>query len=91
MSRWRSDGTDCEISVIDDGPGVPVRASERIFKLFQTLTAAERGNAGIGLALSKRLIEVHGGCIELISPVEAGRGACFRFRWPRSARRTGND
>jgi signal transduction histidine kinase len=78
----RRDGHSCEISVVDDGPGVPPQASERIFKLFQTLTATERGNSGIGLALTKRLIEVHGGRIELISPVAAGRGACFRFRWP---------
>ena len=87
----RQDRSDCEISVIDDGPGVPPQARERIFKLFQTLTSTERGNSGIGLALSKRLIEVHGGRIELLSPVEAGRGACFRFWWPRRARKAGND
>jgi PAS domain S-box-containing protein len=78
----RRDDDYCEISVIDDGPGVPPQACERIFKLFQTLTATERGNSGIGLALTKRLIEVHGGRIEVISPVAAGRGACFRFWWP---------
>ncbi|MEO8154022.1 MAG: PAS domain-containing sensor histidine kinase [Rhizobacter sp.] len=78
----RRDGRYCEISVIDDGPGVPPQARERIFKLFQTLTVNERGNGGIGLALTKRLIEVHGGRIEVISPVAAGRGACFRFWWP---------
>jgi signal transduction histidine kinase len=78
----RHDGGYYEISVIDDGPGVPPQACERIFKLFQTLTATERGNSGIGLALTKRLIEVHGGRIEVISPVAAGRGACFRFWWP---------
>uniref|UniRef100_UPI0035C111E9 sensor histidine kinase n=1 Tax=Ideonella azotifigens TaxID=513160 RepID=UPI0035C111E9 len=87
----RHDRSDCEISVIDDGPGVPLQARERIFKLFQTLTSTERGNSGIGLALSKRLIEVHGGRIELVSPVESGRGACFRFWWPRRARKAGND
>jgi signal transduction histidine kinase len=89
--RARPDGHFCEISVIDDGPGVPPQARARIFKLFQTLTASERGNSGIGLALSKRLIAVHGGRIELISPVEAGRGACFRFWWPRFAHRKNDD
>jgi PAS domain S-box-containing protein len=78
----RRDGYYCEIGVVDDGPGVPPQACERIFKLFQTLSTTERGNSGIGLALTKRLIEVHGGRIELISPVAAGRGACFRFWWP---------
>jgi signal transduction histidine kinase len=72
--RW------CEISVTDDGPGVPLQAAqERIFKLFQTATAAERGGSGIGLALTKRLVEVHGGRITVQSPVDDGRGACFRL------------
>lgn len=83
----------CLIEVIDDGPGVPVAAQDRIFKLFQTATAAERGGSGIGLALTKRVVEVHGGRIELDSPWPAGggRGACFRICWPRFPRRTGTD
>ena len=82
------DDSACQISVIDDGPGVPATGRERIFKLFQTLAASERAGSGIGLALTKRLVEVHGGRIELISPVNNGRGACFRFWWPRFPRRT---
>jgi len=72
-------------------PGAPPQARARIFKLFQTLSATERGSSGIGLALTKRVIEVHGGRIEVISPVEAGRGACFRFWWPRFPRKTSDD
>lgn len=75
------------ISVIDDGPGIPVASKDRIFKLFQTLTANQRGGSGIGLALTKRVVEVHGGRIEVVSPVANGRGACFRFWWPRFPRR----
>jgi PAS domain S-box-containing protein len=80
----------CLIEVIDDGPGVPAAAQARIFKLFQTATAAERGGSGIGLALTKRVVEVHGGRIELESPWPTGgsRGACFRICWPRFPRRT---
>lgn len=80
----------CVIEVIDDGPGVPSAAQARIFKLFQTATAAERGGSGIGLALTKRVVEVHGGRIELESPWPAGsdRGACFRICWPRFPRKT---
>jgi signal transduction histidine kinase len=81
----------CQISVTDDGPGVPPTGRERIFKLFQTLAASERAGSGIGLALTKRLVEVHGGRIELISPVNDGRGACFRFWWPRFPRRTSDE
>lgn len=99
----RHDDSYCVISVCDDGPGVPVTAKDRIFKLFQTLTARERGGSGIGLALTKRLVEVHGGRIELESPVrwgdgdaaknvaDAGRGACLRFWWPRFPRRTSDE
>lgn len=75
------------ISVIDDGPGIPQASKDRIFKLFQTLTANQRGGSGIGLALTKRVVEVHGGRIEVTSPVENGRGACFKFWWPRFPRR----
>lgn len=89
--RASVDDNYCHIDVIDDGPGVPELAKERIFKLFQTLTATERGNSGIGLALTKRLVEVHGGHIEVISPVKDGRGACFRVLWPRFQRRTSDE
>ena len=81
----------CEICITDDGPGVPAAAQERIFKLFQTATAAERGGSGLGLALTKRVVEVHGGSITVQSPVDDGRGACFRLRWPRFPRRTSDD
>ena len=87
----RNDDSFCEISVADDGPGIPVIANDRIFKLFQTLTARESGGSGIGLALTKRLVEVHGGRIEVQSPLQDGRGACLRFWWPRFPRRTSNE
>ena len=76
------------VSVVDDGPGIPGTVRERIFKLFRTLPASERGGSGIGLALTKRIVEVHGGRIEVESPLANGRGSCFRFWWPRFPRRT---
>lgn len=85
------DGNFCRISVSDDGPGVPASSRERIFKLFQTLTASERAGSGIGLAVTKRLVEVHGGRIEVVSPLSDGRGACFRLWWPRFPRRTSDE
>lgn len=87
----QEDDSYCVIRVIDDGPGVPPTAKARIFKLFQTLTVSQRGNGGIGLALTKRLVEVHGGQVDVFSPVENGRGACFQIKWPRFPRRASNE
>jgi PAS domain S-box-containing protein len=79
----------CEIHIADDGPGVATAAQERVFKLFQTAT--ERGGSGIGLALTKRVVEVHGGRIALTSPLAGGRGTMFSVRWPRFPRRTSDE
>jgi len=87
----RADDSFCQVSVCDDGPGIPEGTSDRIFKLFQTVGSRDRSGSGIGLALTKRLVEAHGGQIEVHSPVSEGRGACFRFRWPRFPRRTSDE
>ena len=70
-----------EFSIEDDGPGIPEHAQVRIFKLFQTASSNERERSGVGLAVSKRLVEAHGGWISVES--RAGqRGTTFRFIWP---------
>ncbi len=84
--RVRASGAFCEFSLRDDGPGIPVAAQERVFKLFQTVSASERGGSGIGLAVCKRLVECHGGSLEL--KCTAGvPGSTFSFTWPRFPRR----
>jgi PAS domain S-box-containing protein len=85
----RHDDSYCVIAVTDDGPGVPKAAQERVFKLFQTAT--ERAGSGIGLALTKRLVEAHGGHVELKSPLANGRGATFTIWWPRFPRRSADE
>ncbi|MBL8511571.1 MAG: PAS domain S-box protein, partial [Betaproteobacteria bacterium] len=77
----RDSGKFIEFSVADDGPGIPAHAQERIFKLFQTASVSERGNSGVGLAVSKRLVDTHGGWI-VVESQEGQRGTCFRFFWP---------
>jgi PAS domain S-box-containing protein len=83
----RGRGAFCEFSVRDDGPGIPEAAQARIFELFQTVSASERGGSGIGLAVCKRLVECHGGSIE-VKCEATRRGSTFTFSWPRFLRRS---
>jgi PAS domain S-box-containing protein len=77
-------GAYCVFTVADDGPGIPSAAQERVFRMFQPLATATREHSGIGLALSKRLVEAQGGWIKLDS-TEGVRGTAFRVGWPRLA------
>lgn len=70
------------IFVRDNGPGIDPRYHNRIFNLFEKLNP-EREGTGIGLALVKRIIEVHGGQIWVESEGH-GHGATFCFTLPRS-------
>ena len=70
-------GGEAVCSVRDNGPGVPADRSETIFRPFMTTKA--RGT-GLGLATSRRLIELQGGRLWLANHGEAG--ACFTFTLP---------
>ena len=78
-----------EISIADTGEGIPEESRERIFEpLF---TTKPRG-VGLGLALCRRYVEVHGGEIEVES--EVGKGSTFTIKLPlpeRKAEIAGND
>jgi PAS domain S-box-containing protein len=80
----------CVFSILDDGPGIPVASQSRVFRMFQVLTQGKRGDSGIGLALSKRLVEAHGGRITLES-ADGVRGTLFSVWWPRFQWRKSND
>ena len=66
-----------EISVEDDGPGVPDHLAEEIFRPFFT-TRSE--GTGLGLAISRKFVEAHGGTLD-VRPA-AGGGARFILRLP---------
>jgi two-component system, NtrC family, sensor kinase len=70
------------VSVTDTGPGIASADHERIFEEFQQTEVGEAqpDGTGLGLALSKRLIELHGGRIWVQS--EPGKGATFIFTLP---------
>jgi signal transduction histidine kinase len=79
----RAVGAEVEISVSDDGPGIPEEQLERIFDRFTRGDAGltqRVGGTGLGLAISKSLAEAHGGGIGVESVV--GRGSTFRVRLP---------
>ena len=83
--RLAPDGYDYVLSVADDGIGMDPVLVERVFDLF---TQAERtpdrsqGGLGLGLALVKSLVELHGGTVGAWSP-GAGQGSTFTVRLPR--------
>jgi signal transduction histidine kinase len=70
------------VSVADSGPGIAAEDLERIFEEFQQTEAGvqQREGTGLGLALSKRLVELHGGRIWVES--EPGHGSTFAFTLP---------
>jgi signal transduction histidine kinase len=70
------------VSVTDTGPGIAPEDHDRIFEAFQQTDAGiqQREGTGLGLALSKRLVELHGGRIWVES--EPGKGSTFVFTLP---------
>jgi signal transduction histidine kinase len=70
------------VSVADTGPGIAREDLDRIFEEFQQTEAGleQREGTGLGLALSKRLVELHGGQIWVES--EIGEGSTFVFTLP---------
>ncbi|RPH45732.1 MAG: PAS domain S-box protein [Burkholderiales bacterium] len=72
------------IEIEDDGAGIPVGSLEEVFGLFSQVDAVadrSRGGLGIGLALVRRLVTLHGGTVSAHSD-GPGRGARFTVRLP---------
>ena len=86
VATARVDG-EVQVSVADTGPGIAPEDQERIFEEFQQTDVGvrQREGTGLGLALSRRLVELHGGRIWVES--EPGRGSRFVFTLPLGGRR----
>lgn len=80
----RRSGEDAIVEVTDTGLGIAVEHRERIFEEFSQLDsglARSHDGTGLGLTLTRRLVQHMGGEIEVES--EVGRGSLFRVRLPR--------
>ncbi|WP_008317381.1 response regulator [Leptolyngbya sp. PCC 6406] len=76
-------GDQLAITVSDTGIGIPADQLERIFEPFEQAdgsTSRIYGGLGIGLAVTKQLVELHGGTIQVISAI--GAGSQFTFTLP---------
>jgi signal transduction histidine kinase len=76
-------GSEVEVAVSDDGPGIPADQLDHVFDRFTRGEAGltqRVGGTGLGLAIVKSLIELHGGAIGVTS--KEGEGATFRIVLP---------
>jgi two-component system, NtrC family, sensor histidine kinase KinB len=72
------------VSISDTGSGIPTEYLAHIFDKFVQVPDAPTGGAGLGLAISKSIVEAHGGQISVQS--QLGRGTTFTFTLPLAAR-----
>jgi signal transduction histidine kinase len=76
----RRDGDAVTIDIADDGPGLPPRARENLFRPFAA--SARPGGSGLGLAIARELMRLHGGDLVLVA--STGAGTTFRITMPAS-------
>jgi two-component system sensor histidine kinase KdpD len=81
------DGQTVELSVEDEGPGIPAELHERVFdKFFRAMRDGDSSRhqpagSGMGLAIAKGIVEAHGGRIWIETPA-GNRGSCVRVALP---------
>jgi PAS domain S-box-containing protein len=84
----RRDGDDALVTIRDSGDGIAPEQLNRLFEIFMRGERSSRRNQsglGIGLALVRRLTEMHGGRVEATSE-GVGKGSCFSVRLPLNVR-----
>jgi len=82
----QDEGREYLVSVADDGPGIPLAEQSQIFERFYTNSHApgEKTGAGLGLAIARTVVELHGGRIWVES--QGDRGSTFFFTLPKGER-----
>jgi signal transduction histidine kinase len=79
----QDEGREYLVSVTDDGPGIPLAEQGQIFERFYSNSRGpgEKTGAGLGLAIAKTVVELHGGRIWVKS--QGGQGSTFSFTLPK--------
>lgn len=73
------------VRVMDHGPGVPEGEREEIFHRFHSVRPADEDfgqHSGLGLAISRSIIQAHQGSLTVCDREDGGKGACFRIELP---------
>jgi PAS domain S-box-containing protein len=81
LVRASSDERTATLEVIDHGIGISPEDAERIFEKFERAVPPHHGGLGLGLFISRQIVEAHGGTIGLESTL--GSGSVFRVTLPR--------
>ena len=76
----RRNGDHVEVSVHDDGPGIPAENLPGIFDRFSQAPGVQGGGLGLGLFIAREIVTGHGGTIEVES--DEGQGTTFTVRLP---------
>jgi signal transduction histidine kinase len=85
--RAKDEKDDVRVDVIDTGIGIPTEDLPKIFDGFYKGLDMEQRGAGLGLPISKKIIEGHGGKIWATSPTpETGKGTIFTFILPKNSK-----
>ena len=80
--RAQRDGERLSLSVADRGPGIPAEALPRVFDKFFRAAKVPAGGSGLGLTITKGLVEAHGGSISAAN--QPGGGAVFTIQLPQN-------
>lgn len=79
-ARVRPDGASVRFEIQDTGEGIPRQYQERIFERFFQVPGGKQGGLGLGLYISREIVQAHGGEMGVAS--EEGQGSTFWFTLP---------
>jgi len=74
------EGSECLITITDNGPGFPSDSLDRVFEKFYRVPGSKTGGVGLGLSIALGFVRAHGGTITLEN--RSGGGATFTIRLP---------